>query len=71
MYQYTRKGILEGMEAQRHNAQYAGRPLVYLSHGARFDRMIDRYAKARAEGRMQAAAAIKRAARRLVDEMPI
>jgi hypothetical protein len=68
---YTRPAILAGLEAQRHNASYAARPLAYLSHGARFERMIQRYTTARAEGRMQAAAAIKRAARRIVDEMPI
>ena len=43
--------------------------LSYLDHGARFDRMISRYARARREGRMNAAAAIKRAATRIVDEM--
>jgi hypothetical protein len=42
----------------------------YLSHGARFERMIVRYTTARREGRMRAAAAIKRAAQRIVDEMP-
>lgn len=58
-------------ETQRHNAAYAARPLAYLSHGARFERMVARYQVARAEGRVQAAAAIKRAARRIVDEMPL
>lgn len=43
--------------------------LPYLSHAARFDRMSSRYAVARREGRLQAAAAIKRAANRIVDEM--
>lgn len=45
--------------------------LPYLSHGARFLRMMTRYEVARREGRKQAAAAIKRAAQRIVDEMPI
>lgn len=45
--------------------------LLYLDHGARFDRMISRYQVAKREGRYQAAAAIKRAATRIVDEMPI
>lgn len=45
--------------------------LPYLSHGARFERMVTRYNVARREGRMRAAAAIKRAANRIVDEMPI
>ena len=45
--------------------------LPYLSHGARFDRMVSRYAVAKREGRVRAAAAIKRAANRIVDEMPI
>jgi hypothetical protein len=70
MHKYTRAGILEGLEAQRFNASYAARPLAYLSHGARFERMVERYRAARAEGRFQAAAAIKRAANRIVDEMP-
>lgn len=61
----------ELLAAQRHAADYTARPLAYLSHSARFERMIERYTKARAEGRFQAAAAIKRAARRIVDEMPI
>lgn len=68
---YTRPAIFAAMEAQRFNASYSARPLAYLSHGARFERMIERYRAARAEGRMQAAAAIKRAANRIVDEMPI
>lgn len=59
------------MESQRSAASYAARPLAYLSHGARFERMVERYTAARADGRFQAAAAIKRAARRIVDEMPI
>lgn len=71
MYKYTRPGILEGLATQRFQASYAARPLVYLSHGARFERMIQRYQVARADGRIQAAAAIKRAARRIIDEMPI
>jgi hypothetical protein len=58
------------LATQRFNADYAARPLAYLSHGARFERMIQRYQVARAEGRTQAAAAIKRAASRIVDEMP-
>lgn len=62
---------LRQLEAQRFNASYAARPLAYLSHGARFERMIERYTKARAEGRLNAAAAIKRAAQRIVDEMPL
>lgn len=62
---------LRQLEAERFNASYAARPLAYLSHGARFERMIERYTRARAEGRLNAAAAIKRAARRIVDEMPI
>ena len=45
--------------------------LPYLSHGARFDRMITRLECAKRDGRMRAAAAIARAARRLVEEMPI
>lgn len=62
---------LRQLEAQRFNARYAARPLAYLDHGARFERMVSRYEVARREGRTQAAAAIKRAARRIVDEMPI
>lgn len=27
-YSYTRQGILDGLDAQRHNAAYAARPLV-------------------------------------------
>lgn len=69
--QQLRKHGDDLLEADRHTASYAARPLAYLSHGARFERMAERYAKARAEGRMQAAAAIKRAANRIVDEMPI
>jgi len=57
------------LEAHRFNAQYAARPLAYLSHGARFERMAERYAIAKREGRERAAAAIKRAANRIVDEM--
>lgn len=62
---------LNKLAAQRWACDQAGRPLAYLSHGARFERMVGRYEVARAEGRFQAAAAIKRAARRIVDEMPI
>ena len=62
---------LNQLEAQRFACDQATRPLAYLSHGARFERMIVRYDIARAEGRMQAAAAIKRAARRIIDEMPV
>lgn len=62
---------LNQLEAQRFAASYAARPMAYLSHGARFERMIARYTTARAEGRFQAAAAIKRAARRIIDEMPV
>lgn len=61
----------ELLATQRFSASYAARPLAYLSHGARFERMVGRYEQARREGRFQAAAAIKRAARRIVDEMPI
>lgn len=43
--------------------------LPYLSHGARFDRMVSRLQRAKRDGRMRAAAAIARAARRIVDEM--
>jgi len=52
-------------------AQAEGRArLPYLSHGARFDRMCIRLERAKHDGRMRAAAAIARAARRIVDEMP-
>jgi len=69
--QHLRKTGDAQLEAQRFQASQAIRPLAYLSHGARFERMVSRYEIARHEGRLNAAAAIKRAARRIVDEMPI
>lgn len=59
------------LSSQRHQASQAGRPLAYLSHGARFERMVERLITAKQDGRMQAAAAIARMARRIVSEMPV
>jgi hypothetical protein len=67
----ARNQIFSQMEAQRHNAQYSARPLAYLSHGARFERMVERLVAAKKDGRMQAAAAIAKMARRIVSEMPV
>lgn len=68
--QRSRQRVLAVLEAQRAGAELNSRPVVILSPAERFDRMITRIINHKRAGRERAALACKRAAQRIIEQLP-